>query len=81
MERGLIDRYREIVERGLDALTSDNYHHWVKIANVPESIRGFGHVKHASVVTAQARWNDLLSNVPGAAHPAPVEEASVTHPG
>jgi indolepyruvate ferredoxin oxidoreductase len=81
MERGLVDRYREIVERGLDALTSDNYHHWVKIANVPESIRGFGHVKHASVVTAQARWNDLLSNVPGAAHPAPVEETSVTHPG
>jgi indolepyruvate ferredoxin oxidoreductase len=27
---------------------------------VPESIRGYGHVKHANVVAARARWAALL---------------------
>jgi indolepyruvate ferredoxin oxidoreductase len=31
----------------------------VSIARVPESIRGYGHVKLASVATAQARWREL----------------------
>ncbi len=31
----------------------------VQIASVPEQIRGFGHVKLASIATARARWADL----------------------
>jgi indolepyruvate ferredoxin oxidoreductase len=37
----------------------------VKIAQVPQSIRGYGHVKDASVVTAKAEEAKLWSQWPG----------------
>jgi len=54
------DAYRQIMECGLATLTKENYEKWLEIASVPESIRGFGHVKQASVNAAQARWNSML---------------------
>jgi indolepyruvate ferredoxin oxidoreductase len=34
---------------------------------VPESIRGYGHVKLANIGTARARWRDLLDRFHGRA--------------
>ena len=33
----------------------------VEIAQIPEHIRGYGHVKEAHLATARARWDALMS--------------------
>ena len=60
MERALVDEYRSIVEGLLPALDAQRLPLAVRIAQVPERIRGFGHVKLASVVTARAQWQEML---------------------
>jgi indolepyruvate ferredoxin oxidoreductase len=58
-ERALIGEYRARVERAMSALTPDNHATAVAIAEVPEEIRGFGHVKEANLAKARARWAEL----------------------
>jgi len=59
MERRLRDEY-EIRLRGLaDSLTAQTYDLAAKIAELPDQIRGFGHVKEASVKAAEARRAEL----------------------
>ncbi|ARP82862.1 pyruvate ferredoxin oxidoreductase [Bordetella genomosp. 8] len=57
MERELIRQYREVVESLLATLSPDNLDRAVKIAALPEKIRGYGHIKRASV----ARYRDALA--------------------
>ncbi|MGS0759041.1 hypothetical protein ACVBEH_32290, partial [Roseateles sp. GG27B] len=48
----------------------------IKLARLPESIRGYGHVKLANVVTVRAQWRDLLDRFHGravAVAPQPVK--------
>jgi len=59
LERALIRDYRERIERLLPLLTPGNLAVAVAIAAVPEQIRGFGHVKLASIAQAEARWQEL----------------------
>jgi len=61
MERGLAMRYIDFIEQAIKELTPENYDRWVKIASVPDRIRGYGHVKQANVVAAEVRWRDLFS--------------------
>ena len=42
-------------------LTPENHALAVKIASMPEEIRGYGHVKEASFKTAKAKEADLLA--------------------
>ncbi len=61
MERGLIDAYGATIDELLTKLTSANHAAAIEIARIPETIRGFGHIKRARVEAAQRREHELLS--------------------
>ena len=63
MERQLIDEYRETVEKLLQNLNESNLAEAVELVSWPERIRGFGHVKDASVAVVRAERLDA-SEVP-----------------
>jgi indolepyruvate ferredoxin oxidoreductase len=64
MERRLRDEYIALVNRFCSDLTPDNHKLAIDLANIPDSIRGFGPVKEASVVKAVALQNTLLTHWP-----------------
>ena len=41
-------------------LTADNHDTAIALANVPDDIRGFGHVKENNLKAARGRWSKLL---------------------
>ncbi len=59
MERGLIAAYEADLDRLLAGLDKDRHPLAVQIAQVPQDIRGFGHVKEASVGPAKAKAKRL----------------------
>ena len=72
-ERGLIVAYERTVDELLGSLTPANRLLAVQIAAIPESIRGFGHVKARNGEAAKAREQDLLARLRAgeSAEPAP----------
>jgi indolepyruvate ferredoxin oxidoreductase len=58
-ERRLIARYEQTVQRILDKTRPDNVETAAKLASIPEGIRGYGHVKEASMTKAEAQWSAL----------------------
>ena len=58
-ERALVDEYMQHVEHVLASLTQDTHAHAVKVAQVAENIKGFGHVKERNRLAAQAQWASL----------------------
>ena len=60
-ERRLITDYERTVEEVLSRLDRDNHPTAVAIAAIPEEIRGFGHVKAASLKQAKAKEAELLA--------------------
>jgi indolepyruvate ferredoxin oxidoreductase len=60
-ERALIAEYEQTVATLLAGLTRDNHALAVEIASLPETIRGFGHVKAKSVAAARSKREDLLA--------------------
>ena len=67
MERQLIEDYRATITDISTRLSPYNHSTAVMLANLPEQIRGFGHVKAASVAAAEIRRNELLSAMNAAA--------------
>jgi indolepyruvate ferredoxin oxidoreductase len=65
MERGLIEEYFNTVEGLLKELNTENHSLAVEIAEVPMTIRGYGHVKHENVQAAQNMLEQLLAQWPG----------------
>jgi indolepyruvate ferredoxin oxidoreductase len=61
MERALIVEYRQMIESLLPSLNNASYATAVELANLPEQIRGFGHVKEKAVENFRARKAELLS--------------------
>ncbi|WP_373981104.1 indolepyruvate ferredoxin oxidoreductase family protein [Achromobacter sp. JD417] len=59
-ERALIQEYRETMTAILGKLNRGNMDKAVALASVPEEIRGYGHVKEASMVRAEATREELL---------------------
>jgi indolepyruvate ferredoxin oxidoreductase len=59
MERGLIADFEADIDRLLTRLDQGHHHLAVQIAQVPQAIRGFGHVKDASVGPAKAEAKRL----------------------
>jgi indolepyruvate ferredoxin oxidoreductase len=66
-ERQLLADYETGLDRMIAELTAERLPLAVKIAAIPEAIRGFGHVKEAAMVAAQAdaaklwaEWDSLL---------------------
>ncbi|NKC13796.1 MAG: indolepyruvate ferredoxin oxidoreductase family protein [Gammaproteobacteria bacterium] len=60
MERQLIADYAGLMQRLLSALQPANHGIAIELAQLPESIRGFGHVKLACAEAAKARQVKLL---------------------
>ena len=60
MERRLIEEYRKLVERLLPGLSPASQGAAVRLASLPEKIRGFGHVKAASVDVVKHEEEKLL---------------------
>jgi hypothetical protein len=54
-ERALISQYESLVDELLAGLTPANHALAVKLASVPDDIRGYGHVKDAHLVGPSAR--------------------------
>jgi indolepyruvate ferredoxin oxidoreductase len=61
MERALIVEYREMVGSLLAGLNADNLANAVELANLPEQVRGFGHVKEAAVAKFRTEKARLLA--------------------
>jgi indolepyruvate ferredoxin oxidoreductase len=61
MERGLIASYEVALDRLSAGLRAESLPLALKIAQVPQAIRGYGHVKDASVVVAKAEEAKLWS--------------------
>jgi indolepyruvate ferredoxin oxidoreductase len=59
MERGLIRDFEAAVDRLVSGLSAERLGTAVKIAAVPQQIRGFGHIKEASVGPAKAEEKRL----------------------
>jgi indolepyruvate ferredoxin oxidoreductase len=61
MERALIGEYEATVAALLQDLSRDNHALAVEIATLPESIRGYGHIKAKSVEAARKKREELLA--------------------
>ena len=72
-ERALIAEYEATVADLLAGLGTENHGLAVEIAQMPEHIRGFGHVKEAKIADAKAREAELLAAFRG---PAPQADAA-----
>ena len=59
-ERALIREYEKVAEELADRVTEANHDLCVDIANVPQAIRGYGHVKDRNIEKAKAEEAELL---------------------
>jgi indolepyruvate ferredoxin oxidoreductase len=62
-ERRLVEDYRTAVEEILCRWHEVNLDHALAFARLPEQIRGFGHVKEASIATVRVRWKVLYERL------------------
>jgi indolepyruvate ferredoxin oxidoreductase len=63
IERSLIAEYEADVERLLAKLSPASHALAVQIASIPEEIRGFGHIKMRSAITARKKRAELLAKL------------------
>jgi indolepyruvate ferredoxin oxidoreductase len=67
MEQQLIVDYQESMNLVSIKLNADNIQTLLpmalELANIPESIKGFGHVKEKSAATARLKWESLLGQL------------------
>jgi indolepyruvate ferredoxin oxidoreductase len=60
-ERVLIREYESLIDELLGGLTALNHSLAVKLAAIPDDIRGYGHVKDAHLAKARRKQHDLLA--------------------
>ncbi len=65
MERALITEFRGVIAELLAGLSAANHEQAVAIANLPEKIRGFGHVKEKAVAEYQVNRAKLMAAFKG----------------
>jgi indolepyruvate ferredoxin oxidoreductase len=58
-EQALIGEYRQHIEQAIEHLSLENHAHALSVANVPENIKGFGHVKERNLKAARTLWASL----------------------
>ena len=78
LERQLISDYEALIDDLLATLSAEKLELAVKLARLPESIRGYGHVKLANVVTVRAQQKELLDRFHGRVAEAPVQVVKAT---
>jgi indolepyruvate ferredoxin oxidoreductase len=64
-ERVLIAQYRDCIESLLSDLSAENLELAIQIAAIPDSIRGYGHVKERHLQTARGQWTSLMQQWEG----------------
>ena len=71
-ERALIGEYMELMREVVGEITSESAATALELARLPQTIRGFGHVKDVSLAAARVRQAKLLEtlDVPSPAAPA-----------
>lgn len=67
-ERRLMQDYSAMVERFCESLSLENRDIALKLARLPEGIRGFGHVKEHHIAAAEKARTGLLLDYRNAAH-------------
>jgi indolepyruvate ferredoxin oxidoreductase len=72
-ERALIGEYETLVAELLDGLSPANHALAVKLAAIPDDIRGYGHVKDAHLEKAKRKEAELLAQW---RHPEPLTQAA-----
>jgi indolepyruvate ferredoxin oxidoreductase len=60
MERALIVEYEGLVKELIAGLTLPKLALAIELASLPDSMRGYGHVKDNNVQAAKTKWNALL---------------------
>ncbi|MDB5776701.1 MAG: indolepyruvate ferredoxin oxidoreductase subunit alpha/beta [Herbaspirillum sp.] len=70
-ERALIQEYRQTITALLPLLRADNVALAAEIARVPELIRGYGHIKEAHLIDADAKRSVLLAAFHAVGAPTP----------
>ena len=75
-ERALIAQYLQTMESLLPRLSSTTIDAAVRVASVPEEIRGYGHVKEASMARADALRARCLEDFEAACHQPSSNEAA-----
>ena len=60
MERALIGEYVASIDEVLAKLNADNHALALEIANLPDAVKGFGHVKARNVVAMRSKWDGLM---------------------
>jgi indolepyruvate ferredoxin oxidoreductase len=55
-ERALIGEYMDLLEEVMPKLNADNHGLALQLANLPERISGFGHVKERNIQGVRERW-------------------------
>ena len=63
LERQLIADYESHLSELLENLRSDNINLGIKWASLPQNIRGYGHVKHRSIVEVREEQKKLRSDI------------------
>ncbi len=67
MERALVADYRKSMEAVIHKLSAENTQTLLPIAldiaRIPDSIKGFGHVKEKNAATARLKWDALMKQV------------------
>ncbi|MDX1736605.1 MAG: indolepyruvate ferredoxin oxidoreductase family protein [Alphaproteobacteria bacterium] len=61
IERQLIKDYENLLEEIISKLTKENHVYAVALAELPEHIRGYGHVKDKHLNDVKANWQTLLA--------------------
>ncbi|HEX7645760.1 MAG TPA: indolepyruvate ferredoxin oxidoreductase family protein [Burkholderiaceae bacterium] len=70
MERAMIGEYRDMVRGMLKNLNAGNLMKAVEIANLPDQVRGFGHIKEKAVEQYRREKDKLLAQYPVQQAPA-----------
>lgn len=64
-ERQLITDYFDLIDTFSESLTEDNFSSAIKLAQLPDMIRGYGHVKERNMEIAAAKKDELLAQYEG----------------
>lgn len=75
MERGLLASFERDLDLVAGTLTPENIEAATALVSVPQLIRGYGHVKHASVEKAAGERQRLLERLGADVQPAVLQAA------
>jgi len=61
MERGLVNEYQTMIEAVVDGLHTDRYDKALRVAELPDMIRGYEGVKEANVEKFRQAAKEILN--------------------